>query len=217
MEQSAVTKPQQPSGPREPDMVLEVNLPEGMDPAIAESIKPRIEQALVFLMLAEQPAVIEQADRIAELLLGKIQPNTGLVEARLARLRTVRTVLEEGEWLTAEQLNALQPKPPAQKSQPASDWKRRGRIFEVNYSGREYFARYQFDEAYQPLPVIKDILRAFGTVADAWKIATWFHFPNGWLMKPGTDEQQPVAPKDTLDQRNQVLSAASKRHGSYVA
>lgn len=212
-----VTEPHQTSGSRDPDMVLEVNLPEGMDPAIAESIKPKIEQALVFLMLAEQPAVIEQADRIAELLFGKIQPNTELVEARLARLRTVRTVLEEGEWLTAEQLNALQPKPPAQKSQPASAWKRRGRIFGVNYSGREYFARYQFDEAYQPLPVIKDILRAFGTVADNWKIATWFHFPNGWLMKPGTDEQQPVAPKDTLDQRTEVLSAASNRHGSYVA
>ena len=217
MEQSAVTKPQQPSGPREPDMVLEVNLPEGMDPAIAESIKPRIEQALVFLMLAEQPVVIEQADRIAELLLGKIQPNTGLVEARLARLRTVRTVLEEGEWITAEQLNALQPKPPAQKSQPASAWKRRGRIFGVNYSGREYFARYQFDEGYQPLAVIKEVLRDFGEVADNWKIAAWFHFPNGWVSKSGTAGQDPMAPKDAVDQRDVLLQAVARRHGSYVA
>ena len=88
----------------------------GMDPAVAESLKPRIEQALELLTLAEQPAAIEHADRIAQLLLGKIEPNTGLVEARLARLNTVRAILEQGEWLTAEQLNALQPDPPAQKA-----------------------------------------------------------------------------------------------------
>jgi hypothetical protein len=196
---------------------MNVNLPEGMDMAVAESLKPRIEHALELFLLSAQPHVIEHADRLAELLSGEIEPNTGLVKERIARLDTIRKMLEEGEWLTAEQLNALQPNPPAQKSQPASDWKRRGRIFGVSYGGQDYFARYQFDDAYQPLSIIKDILRAFGEVADSWRIAAWFHFPNGWIAQPGTGGQQPVAPKDALDQRDTVLNAVAKRHGSYVA
>jgi hypothetical protein len=211
------TKSQQKPSARERGLVLDVNLPEGLDPAVAGSLKPRIEHAIELLLLSTQPGMIESADRIAALLSEKIEPNTGLVKERLARLQTIRTILEEGEWLTAEQLNALQPNPPTQKSQPASDWKRRGRIFGVNYGGQEYFAKYQFDEAYQPLPVIKEVLRDFGEVADNWKIAAWFHFPNGWISKPGTAGQHPMAPKDALDQRDVLLHAVAKRHGNYVA
>ena len=198
------------------ELILGVTLPEGMDPAVAEALKPRMELALELLLLSEQPRLLEEADRLALLLSGKPEPNLGLVKERMARLKTIRKMLEEGEWLTAEQLNALQPSPPAQKSHPASDWKRRGRIFGVPYGGQEYFARYQFDEAYQPLPVIKEILRAFGEVSDSWKIAAWFHFPNGWLAQPGT-VGKPMAPKDALDRRDVVLAAVAKPHGSYVA
>jgi hypothetical protein len=135
----------------------------------------------------------------------------------LARSKTIKSILNEGEWLTAEQLHALQANPPAQKSKPASNWKRRGRIFGVNYDGQEYFARYQFDEAYQPLPVIQDVLRVFGDVVDTWEIAAWFNFPNGWISKPGTSGQEPQAPKDALDQRDALLRAVTARKGSYVA
>lgn len=124
-------------------------------------------------------------------------------------MKTVREILKQGEWLTAEQLNAFQVNPPSQKSLPASDWARRG--------GRMYFARYQFDEAYQPLPVIEEVLRAFGEVADNFKIAAWFHYPNGWLSKPGTQGRAPLAPKGALDQRAALLRAAIARRGSYEA
>lgn len=151
-------------------------------------------------------------------------PVAGAVEALRAedlheesRMSTIKTILAEGEWLTAEQLNALQPDPPAQKSQPASNWKRDGRIYSVNHGGREYFARYQFDEAYQPLPVIQDVLQAFGYIADTWEIAAWFAFPNGWISKPGTAGQEPMTPQDALDRREALLNAAAQRHGSYVA
>lgn len=132
-------------------------------------------------------------------------------------MKTVREILKQGEWLTAEQLNAFQVNPPSQKSLPASDWARLGLIFGVEYGGRMYFARYQFDEAYQPLPVIEEVLRAFGKVADNFKIAAWFHYPNGWLSKPGTQGRAPLAPKDALDQRAALLRAAIARRGSYEA
>lgn len=133
---------------------------------------------------------------------------------RHTRLKTIKVILEEGAWLTAEQLNAMQPNPPAQKSMPASGWKRRGRIFGVNYGGREYFAKYQFDEFYKPLPIIKDILLALGTVADNWAIAAWFHFPSGWLT---CTAGEPLAPKDALNQRDALLRAAAAQQGNYVA
>lgn len=82
---------------------------------------------------------------------------------------------------------------------------------------KSIFARYQFDEAYQPLPVIEEVLRAFGEVADNWKIAAWFHYPNGWLSKPGAQGQAPLAPKDALDQRAALLRAATAHRGSYEA
>lgn len=146
-----------------------------------------------------------------------VEPSFGLVDDRLQRLHTVKKILSETEWLTSDQINALQPKPPENQSQPASDWKRRGRIFSVSHNGKDLFPRYEFDAAYQPLPVIKEILTAFGEVADCWTLAAWFHFPNSWLTKNVGKRLVPVAPKDALDSGASVIEAASKRLKSYVA
>ncbi len=112
--------------------------------------------------------VLQRADCLAELAIGLVEPDSELVENRVYRMRTIQQVFAEGEWLTAEPLNALQATPPANKAHPASDWKRRGRVFSVNCRGKEYFTRYRFDALYQPLPIIKEILVAFGEVADSW-------------------------------------------------
>lgn len=133
------------------------------------------------------------------------------------REETMRAVFISGNWLTAEQINALQSSSPADKTQPAGEWKGRGRIFGVISDGKEYFAGYQFDATGQPLPVIKEILDMLGPVADPWKIAAWFHFPNGWISGTGEREGQPVAPLDALDRREAVINAARHRLGGYVA
>lgn len=41
-------------------------------------------------------------------------------------MKTIRAMFKQGEWLTPEQLNALQPNPPVQKNQPANDREQRG-------------------------------------------------------------------------------------------
>jgi hypothetical protein len=199
------------------DIVLDVTIPKGTDPAILPSLRQGIEQAVSLLLSAGQTRMFAQADQLAELVSGLIEPDLGLIEERMQRLKTIREMLDKSEWLTAEMLNRLQPDPPANKSHPASDWKRRGRIFSVNIGGKEYFARYQFDALYQPLPIIREILKAFGPVADSWKIATWFHFPNGWIAEPGLDGPRPLAPKDALDRHDDVLNALVRRQGSYAA
>jgi hypothetical protein len=197
--------------------VLDLALPRGTDPAILPSVRHGIAQAVYLVLSTGQTAILDQADQLAGLVSGLIEPDLGLVEERLDRLQTIRTMFREEEWLTNEMLNQLQPEPPSNRSLPASDWKRRGRIFSVNFGGKEYFPRYEFDAVYQPLPVIRDILKAFGPVADSWKLAAWFHFPNGWIVEPGPEGPTPVAPKDALDRLDDLLNALKKRQGSYVA
>lgn len=129
-------------------------------------------------------------------------------------LKTWRTVFHHGEWLTAAQINEQQNCPPSGTSQSVSDWKHGGRIYSVTVSGHEYFAAYQFDPCHQPLPVISEVLAALEPLADASKIAAWFHFPNGWISD---DEGRPVAPKDALDRPREVIAAARRNQNTYVA
>lgn len=201
----------------ESTLVLDVAIPEGTDPALLPSLRHGIERAVILVMTSGEATILEQADQLARLLTGSIEPDLGLVEERVQRLHTIREIFKEEEWLTAEMLNRLQPEPPSNRSLPASDWKRRGRIFSVSFGGKEYFPRYEFDAAYQPLPLMRDVLAAFGTVADTWKIAAWFHYPNGWIVESGPEGVKPVAPKDALDRRDDLLKAIEKRKGSYVA
>jgi hypothetical protein len=196
-------------GPRVP-----VTLPPETDPAAVSSVIPALEKAVAVLVRAGQANVIARADLLAELATGLLEPSIELLEDRVQRKQTLSQVFAEGEWLTSEQLNALQDPPPKSKSQPASTWKLRGRIYSVSRGGREFFARYQFDAMYEPLPVMRDVLEAFGEVADPWVLAAWFHYPNGWLL--GADGT-PLAPKNALDRRDAVVNAARQRRASYVA
>jgi hypothetical protein len=198
-------------------LVLDVPVPEGTDPALLPSLRQGLARAVNLVMSSGEVRIIEQADRLAKLLTGVIEPDLGLVEERLQRMQTIREIFKEEEWLTAEMLNRLQPEPPSNRSLPASDWKRRDRIFSVTFGGKEYFPRYEFDAAYQPLPLMREVLAAFGTVADTWKIASWFHYPNGWIVESGPEGVKAIAPKDALDRRDDLMKALEKRKGSYVA
>ncbi len=195
-------------------LTVPVTIPEETDPAAIASVVGAVEKALAVLVKAGQAGVIEQADRLAEIATGLLEPNAELLEDRLRRMQTLHQIFAEGDWLTAEQLNALQQNPPKNKAHPASDWKRRGRVFSVSHGGREYFARYQFDALYQPLPVIRDVVKAYGEIADAWALAAWFHFPNAWILGPGG---APIAPRDALDRHDAVVAAAKRHRTSYVA
>jgi len=198
--------------------VLPVSIPKGIDPAAFPSMVNAIEKALVAMAGAGVGAgVVERADRLAELATEWAEPDVALVDERIHRMRTIHDVFAEGDWLTAEQINALQANPPANKAHPASDWKRRGRVFSVQYRGKEYFPGYQFDALCQPLPIIKEILAAFGEVADSWTLAAWFHYPNACLVRRDKRGASNVAPKRALDRGAEVLRAAAQRQAGYVA
>lgn len=197
-----------------------VRLPVDVEASALPSMVEAIGRA--FRLLSDSK-LLERADALAEIAVGVSKPSMELLEERIQRARTIREVFEGTEWLTADVLNGLQMTPPKSKAYPAADWKRRGRIFGVSYGGRDYFARYQFDAMYEPLPVIKEVLDAYGEVADPWALAAWFHFPNGRLVErvegaAGDDLQwRNLAPKDCLDRRSDVVMAAAKRRASYNA
>lgn len=200
------------------EVIVTVRVPRGLSHESIPSLIDALEAALMLLSKTRKGGhVIERADLLARLAEEMVEPSIELIDDRLQRLRTVNRILSDTEWLTSDQINALQQKRPANNSLPASDWKRRGRIFSVNYGGKEMFPRYEFDATYQPLPVIKEILTAFGDVADPWTLAAWFHFPNRWLANRGAKGMDAVAPKDALDAGAAVVNAASKRLNGYVA
>jgi hypothetical protein len=135
------------------------------------------------------------------------------------RTRTIRKIIDETQWITAEALLARHLMLRPAVADPVSDWKRRGLIFGVTIDGTECFARYQFDATGCPLPVIREILEALGPVGDPWKIAAWFHFPKGWLVDTNSNEEiaRPMAPKDALQRPADVIKAARNWQGTYVA
>jgi hypothetical protein len=127
---------------------------------------------------------------------------------------TQNEILATGSWLTAEEINARQHMSPADKSQPAKEWVKRRQIFCLVFDGAEYFAAYQFDGLCKPLPIIRDVLAVFGSRHDAWVVAAWFHFPNGWIV--GDCERMPVAPMHAIDRPFDVVRAVQFMHGDYV-
>jgi hypothetical protein len=178
---------------------LTVSIPQDSDPAVDATLREAAEKIMAMLARSgSQETIIATADRVAQAMIGTIQPDPYLVGERLDRLRSIRKMMEEGEWLTAAEINEAQDNPPAQKSLPASDWKRRGRIFSVNYNGTDYYPRYAFDATFRPLPIISDILKEFAGEPDSWKIAAWFHFPNGYINIDTPDGQRVIGPKDAL-------------------
>jgi hypothetical protein len=197
------------------NLSLNVTVPPGLESGVPEAFEEGVARAMKLFFEADNLRRLNiSADKIAELIVGHAQPSVIQIDDLIARKTTIKKILEEGEWLSAEDINRLQSVPPKLKSYPASDWKRRGRVFSVSHDGKDLYPRYQFDALYQPLPVIKDILDAYGQYADAWALAAWFHFPNSWIVKDGT---LPLAPKDALDRHDDVVEAARKRRGSYVA
>lgn len=199
-------------------LTLTVKLPKNLPLGIAESLEEGLTKAVQILTgssaFQEFP---KSADALARLVTTQIRPGAILLEERIGQMATVKKVFAEGDWLTAEEINKLQLSPPANNSLPTSDWKRGGRIFSVLCNGKEYYPRYQFDAMFQPLPVVRCILQAYGECADTWALATWFHFPNGWIAKEVGSETVSVAPKDALDMPDQVIKAARNQKGTYVA
>ena len=116
-----------------------------------------------------------------------------------ARLRA--DYLRETPMLSGVQVRAASGRTPKNRSEPASRWKREGRIFAVRYGGRDLYPAFQFADG-QPRPVVKKILGLLPPSVTPWQIAMWFSSGNGWL--------DGAEPRERLDEPGEVLEAASR-------
>ena len=184
--------------------VVRIDLNEGRSSEARASVNEAFVRVARFL----DEKVLQDADNLAELVVGVATPSDDLIKERIARRKTVNTLTTETEWYTASDLA---------DAGVARDWKRRQRVFAVSMGGKDFYPAYQFDDALRPRPVIARVLRAFGPVGDPWKLVAWFHFPNGWLVDKKDQQRRPRAPKDFLDDEEAVVQAAGKHGNTYVA
>lgn len=103
--------------------------------------------------------------------------------------------------LNAAKVRSLSGLSPKNKSEPASRWKREGRIFAVRYKSIDLFPEFQFRDG-EPRPVIKMILETLPDHLTPWQIALWFASGNGWL--------DGEAPQDCLATPEIVREAARR-------
>lgn len=110
------------------------------------------------------------------------EPRTGLDEDLLdenARLRTA--FLEEVPTHTAADIRQIAGSRSRNPSEPASRWKREGRVFAVTLHGADRYPAFQFDADGQPRRIVAEILAVLPPEMTPWQRAFWFVSANGWL------------------------------------
>jgi hypothetical protein len=192
---------------------LVIALPAGINAAAVSELGESVSRALLAVMRQGSEQLIERAAAVAVAAVQIATPSTALIDERIGQRRTIKRIVEETKWYSAEQVRRQLNK----RIAPTADWKRRGKIFGVIVGEREFFAAWQFGEDLKPLPVVAKVLTALGPVADPWKLAAWFHFANPRLAQRRGSKMVNRAPKDCLDDRESVIEAARQRQASYVA
>ena len=116
-----------------------------------------------------------------------------------AKLRS--QYLRKTHLLTAKEVRDASGLRPRNRSEPASRWKREGKLFAVRRSGIDFYPAFQFVDGV-PRPVIKEILASFPKDMTGWQTAMWFASGNGWL--------DGAAPQECLSDPDSVVHAARK-------
>ncbi len=125
------------------------------------------------------------------------------VEAELdldnARLRAA--YLAETPLLTAAEVRQQSGLTPRNKSEPASRWKREGKLFALRKGSVDLYPAFQFEDG-TPKPVMGKILAALPGEMTPWQTALWFASGNGWL-----DGEEP---QNCLARPEEVIEAAKR-------
>ena len=129
--------------------------------------------------------------------------DSGDVEQALTldNLAARREYLADTPTLTSEQIHGASGLSSRNPSEPASRWKKEGKIFAVRLGRRDLYPAFQFLDG-KPHTVLRDVLAALPTEMTAWQKAFWFASGNGWL-----DGDQP---QRRLNDAEQVVEAARR-------
>ena len=170
-----------------------------------EELAQLIERAIETLPLL----AAERRSRLTEANIAKIL-DVILSDAPRARVETELDIdnarlrseyLQETPLLTGAEVRAASGLHPRNRSEPASRWKREGKLFALRLQGIDLYPAFQFADGV-PRPVIKEILAAVPSDMTSWQMAMWFASGNGWL--------DGAEPQECLSDPNAVVDAAHK-------
>ena len=109
--------------------------------------------------------------------------------------------LDRQRTLTSDQIRQASGLKTRNPSEPASRWKRQGKIFGVPVGRADLYPAFQFAEG-RPRPEVGRVLAALPESMSPWQIAFWFASGNGWI-------ENDAAPQNALHDMGGVLAAAS--------
>ena len=171
------------------------------DPELGRAVDQAI-RLLDMRLAAPRPGRNRQSlDRMLDLLMADEDAPRSSVEADILidNLELRAAYLRETGMLTSEEIHRASGLRSRNVSEPASRWKREGRIFAVRQGRADLYPAFQFQDG-APHPTIKAVLAAFPAKMTPWQKALWFASGNGWM---DGDE-----PQRRLDDGELVVRAA---------
>jgi hypothetical protein len=151
---------------------------------IPRDVKPEVESVLAELAPLVAARVKEKRQRDFQYLLDALVRGVKLRTLDISRAqkqaKALEAVLENSEWLTAEEIGDRGKFSPSNLAAPANRWKQEGKIFAIPYQGQDRFPRYGLDEAFRPIPGLEPVLKLLGSISP-WRIAIWFESTNARL------------------------------------
>jgi len=103
-----------------------------------------------------------------------------------------RQYLNQQKTLTSSQIREASGLKTRNPSEPASRWKRQGKIFGVPVGRTDHYPAFQFADG-RPRPVIAKVLAALPEAMSPWQIAFWFASANGWIETDAVAATYPVS------------------------
>lgn len=167
----------------------------------AKNPKSKIELARTQLKLARLYSRVEQTvlqDLVDATPVRRLDESRAMLEQR-----AIEAILSGTEWLTGDQIGARFNPEARNKHAAVSRWLAQGKVFAIERRGQRLFARYQFDESWQPLPAIATVLAVFEGYS-SFRIAGWFESTNARL-----DDQRP---RDVIQAAPETVLAAAHDH-----
>lgn len=165
----------------------------------AEGLTELLERALDALppLAAERGYRLSEAniEKILDVILSDAPRHRVENELEIDNARLRSRYLQETPLLTGAEVRAASGLNPRNRSEPASRWKREGRLFAVRRSGVDHYPAFQFADG-APRPVIKEILAVLPKEMTGWQIAMWFASGNGWL--DGAEPQERLSDADAV-------------------
>lgn len=124
-----------------------------------------------------------------------------------SRRQMFKKILDACNWFSLEDLQERMPHVGAGMRVLLNAWEDGQRIFSIQGKKGRLYPPFQFDQNFQPLPIIQEILKVLQQV-DELDVAGWFVFRNELVTRVVDGQLVTVAPMSALADRQAILLAA---------